>query len=396
MVALALALALGPHAAQAQLHAGDTEAAWVRAPAPLSPAIVGPPLAVRRVYGYLPYWESIPSNFHWNLVSDIVAFSADVAADGSISNGHALPGAALVSTAHANGARVHLCATLFNSCGGSEVAAFLASPPARTKAAQALAAISAQIDGVNLDFEFVPSASRDAFTSFVREVRAALAPGQELSLAMPATASFAGYDVPALAAAADRLLLMEYDYHPRGASTAGATAPLPSVQAALDGYLASAPASSIALGVPYYGYDWPTASAAAGSSTSAAGTAVLFSDVFGKFTAHGRTWDAASQTPWYAYAAGTQMHQGWVEDGQSLALKFQLAAARNLGGAMIWALGYDAGREEAWTALSNAFSSGPSAPPPSLMAHGCSHEGGAPFALVVAALAALRRRRGPS
>jgi len=47
---------------------------------------------------------------------------------------HALPGAALLSAAHAYGARVHLCATLFNSAGGAEVSAFLANPVARATA----------------------------------------------------------------------------------------------------------------------------------------------------------------------------------------------------------------------------------------------------------------------
>jgi len=46
----------------------------------------------KRVYGYLPYWENIDlAAFRWDLVSDVVAFSAEIAADGSVSNPHALP-----------------------------------------------------------------------------------------------------------------------------------------------------------------------------------------------------------------------------------------------------------------------------------------------------------------
>jgi len=71
---------------------------------------------------------------------------------------HALPGAALLSAAHAYGARVHLCATLFNSAGGAEVSAFLANPVARATALLQLVLLAP--DGVNLDFEFVPAGSR--------------------------------------------------------------------------------------------------------------------------------------------------------------------------------------------------------------------------------------------
>jgi len=37
---------------------------------------------------------------------------------------------------------------------------------------------------MNLDFEFVPAGSRDAFTAFVQQLRAALPPSVELTLAI--------------------------------------------------------------------------------------------------------------------------------------------------------------------------------------------------------------------
>jgi hypothetical protein len=42
-------------------------------------------------------------------------------------------------------------------------------------------------------------------------------------------------------------------------------------------------------------------------------------------------------------------------------MKFQLAKSKALAGVMIWALGYDAGRSEAWDALKAAFGSAPPA-----------------------------------
>jgi spore germination protein YaaH len=207
---------------------------------------------------------------------------------------------------------------------------------------------------------------------------------------MPATTSYSGYDVQGLAAAADRLLLMEYEYHWRGAPLAGANAPLASVQTAVDAYLSRAPAGSLAMGVPYYGYEWPTTSTASGASTTAPGTAVLLESVYGKFTAYGRVWDPASQTPWYAVTANGQARQGWVEDGDSLALKYRFARARDLSGVMIWALGYDGARTEGWTALQTAYlPEVPYEPPP---ARGCSHS--ASSWLGLAALLGLRRRAG--
>ena len=294
----------------------------------------------------------------------MVAFSAGVGTDGTVSNTHALPGAALVSAAHAHGLKVHLCATLFDSSGGNEIATFLGSAAAQSKAVSQLLAIatSSGLDGLNLDFEFVPSGSRAQFTAFVQKLHAALRfalPAAEVTLAMPASTGYTGYDAKGLAAVSERLLLMEYDYHWRTALTSGANAPLPSVESAVGGFLAVAPASAIAMGVPYYGYDWPTATASPGSANSTGGATVLFADVFGKFSTYGRPWDSASQTPWYQYSLSGQEHQGWVDDGQSLALKYQFVNATNLAGIMIWALGYDAGRTESWDAIKTAFGNGP-------------------------------------
>ena len=386
---LAALVSLGPHAADSLAHGQDTPAAWVSMPPPgmrPSAALTALP---KRVYGYLPYWESIDLNaFRWDLITDIIAFSVEVGVDGTVSNPHALPGAALVSGAHANGVHVHLCATLFNTSGGNEVATFLASTSARAAAVQQLTALAP--DGINLDYEFVPTASRDVFTAFVQQLREALPQAVDLTLAMPASASYGGYDVPRLATLANRLLLMEYDYHWRTGPSAGAVSPLPSVKNAVDGYLALAPAGAIAMGVPYYGYEWPTTTLTAGAATTGTGTSVLFDSAFTKLATYGRVWDTASQTPWYAYAAVGQPRQGWVEDGESLSLKYRFARTRDLAGVMIWALGYDGTRTEAWNALQSAyFPEVPIQPPP---ARGCSQAGTTPAAIVLLAFFFLRRR----
>ena len=76
------------------------------------------PAVTRRVYGYLPYWQSIDLNtFRWDLITDIIPFSVGIGTDGTVSNPHALPGAALVSAAHAHGVKVHLGAPIARGPG---------------------------------------------------------------------------------------------------------------------------------------------------------------------------------------------------------------------------------------------------------------------------------------
>src|SRR5256885_385373 len=105
---LLAAFAAGPHARDAAMHAGDPDAAWVHAAAPTPPrAATSAPRVARRVYGYLPSWESIDlANYRWDLLTDVIPFSVGISgADGSISNPHALPGTALVTAAHARGVK---------------------------------------------------------------------------------------------------------------------------------------------------------------------------------------------------------------------------------------------------------------------------------------------------
>ena len=116
---------------------------------------------------------------------------------------------------------------------------------------------------------------------------------------------------------------------------------------------------------------------------------------FREVPAYGRIWDAAAQSPWYGFAVGGQTRQGWVEDGESLALKYRFARSRDLAGVMIWALGYDGTRSEAWTALESSFLSGSgSGLPPTVPEQGCSQAGAAPGWLLLLALLG-RRRSGP-
>jgi len=78
---------------------------------------------------------------------------------------------------------------------------------------------------------------------------------------------------------------------------------------------------------------------------------VIFKDAVVKAAANGRIWDAPSQTPWYHYTSNSVIHQTWYDDGESMALKYRFVKSRNLQGTMIWALGYDNGRNELWNAI---------------------------------------------
>ena len=165
-------------------------------------------------------------------------------------------------------------------------------------------------------------------------------------------------------------MVMGYDYHWSGSTTTGPVAPLAgwgtyNVAWTIADYVRwGAPRSRMLLGVPYYGYRWPTASGDAGAATSGTGTALAYSTVVQEAEAHGRLWDATSSTPWYREQT-PQWRQGWYDDAQSLGAKYARVVSEELAGVGIWALGYDGTRPELWGALADAFR-----PPPAAVGDG--------------------------
>src|SRR5438552_2795088 len=123
------------------------------------------------VYGYLPYWVSVdPTTLRWDLFFDVIYFDATVSSStGAVTgnNGWATSGAttnALVTAAHANGAKAHLCATT------STPDTLVGNATSRGAAIQQLVDLVAQVgaDGLNIDFEFVTSAHAADFTTFIQ------------------------------------------------------------------------------------------------------------------------------------------------------------------------------------------------------------------------------------
>ena len=112
--------------------------------------------------------------------------------------------------------------------------------------------------------------------------------------------------------------------------------------------------SKIILGIPYYGYDWPTVSQDMGSATTDTALAKIYYYAFQNANTYGRIWDDYSLTPWYRYYT-TEWHQCWYDDSVSLDIKFGMVNDSLLEGAGCWALGYDRSYDHIWNAIRNNF-----------------------------------------
>lgn len=197
--------------------------------------------------------------------------------------------------------------------------------------------------GVDIDFEYILAADRDAFTEFVRRVADAMrANGYHTSVALaPKTSAdqagllYEGKDYRALGEAVEHVLLMTYEW----GYTYGppmAVAPINQVRRVVEYALTEIPAEKIDLGIPNYGYDWPlpyergVTKAATINNVQAVRIAIAQGVPI--------EFDELSQSPYFHYldrATGVE-HEVWFEDVRSLQQKFNLMKEYGLRGCGYW------------------------------------------------------------
>jgi|GEM_PF-962207 len=147
---------------------------------------------------------------------------------------------------------------------GQMMATIVNSPELREKHAAAIADLVTQnaYDGIDVDYERMPSTSKAGFTAFVQSLAAKLhARNKVLSVTVYAKTSDATWsgpgaqDWPAIGAEADSVKIMAYDNH-WSTSAAGPIAPLDWLEQILGYAVKTLPMKKVMVGLPWYGYDW--------------------------------------------------------------------------------------------------------------------------------------------
>ncbi|NEK95659.1 peptidoglycan hydrolase [Modestobacter muralis] len=193
--------------------------------------------------------------------------------------------------------------------------------------------------GIDIDYEDLRAADRDAFTAFVQDLAESLhAVGKVLSVDVFAKDSDAGYDernlaqdYAALGAAADQVRLMGYDWH-WVTSGAGPIAPVDWVDRVLTYAVHEIPAAKLVLGVPTYGYRWGPQG----------GELVSWLQAYGLSEQYGVpvSWDQTGQSPWLVYRDADGIERTvWFENAYSIRAKLELAQQYRLGGVYLWLVG---------------------------------------------------------
>ncbi|NOY27597.1 MAG: hypothetical protein GXP62_17165, partial [Oligoflexia bacterium] len=346
---------------------GDVRPAWRDQLKPLPPVEAPLPPSTNRaaVYGYHAYWGVDPTTLDFARLTHLAIFGVVLNTDGSLSYTSRWTDVAptVVPLAHAAGTRVHVTLIAFSDAEQSAVL------PSASRRATTIAALVALVedydgDGVNLDIEGLSSAYKDDLVTFTQELKAALPAGQDdVYLATPAVDWDGAFDYDQLCAAADGLFIMGYGFHWSG-SNPGPISPLYGSSLwsdyALDwsvaDYLAyGAWPDCIIMGLPIYGYEWPSSSPSTVPGTSSGtGSAVLMSSAVAIAADEGRQWDAITHTP-YVIRSDSQL---WYDDTDSLGDKIAWSMDQDLQGIGFWALGYEGDDPDFWDMVETETSLG--------------------------------------
>jgi len=330
------------------------------------------------VAGYHPYWAGDAwQSYPFDALDRLYFFEIEAGPDGSLADPHGWPDAWLPLVARAQEAGVDVVPTI--SMHGVEPFSELFASPERVQRLidQCLGLLAATpgLGGLHLDFEVfrpVEPEVREAFTHFVaglRERMTAVDPSYILSAFVMAFDDDDVYSEPELAELTDYLVVQGYDYHSVSDPNTGPVAALRGWGRLNWGYVVDrfidfgVPPRKIVMGVPLYGYEWPTESGEIGSTSRSQGVEILIAppaDLMPEYARApevaarvGYLRDPVSGSPYYVFRDQGGWHQGWFEDAESLRAKYAFVRERGLGGVAIFPLAY--GDTALWNDLREAF-----------------------------------------
>jgi spore germination protein YaaH len=256
--------------------------------------------------------------------------------------------------------------TIQNVVGGSfdgtTAATILGNSVTRDAQVNAIAQLVSMnaFDGIDIDYERLPAASRAAFTAFVNSLASKLhASGKKLSITVYAKvndkADWSGpgaEDWSAIGAVADSVKVMAYDYH-WNTSDAGALTPLSWLDQVAAYAEQAIPSNKIFIGLPWYGYDWP--------STGGAAT-VTYASAMQRAQSNNATitHDPASGEATFTYGG----HTVYFQDVHAYAAKVDMLRQKHGGiaGVAHWVAGDE--DPDVWSVMRGGSVSAPATPAP--------------------------------
>ena len=194
------------------------------------------------------------------------------------------------------------------------------------------------LDGINIDFEYMHDEDKDVFSRFIIELKPRLNEiGAVLSVDVTAPDGSPEwslcYDRYTIAQVADYIVFMAYDQYGESATTPGTNAGYNWVEANIQKFLGQegVEADKLILGIPFYARVWTE------SNGEVSKIAVYMKDL-NSYIPEGveKVWDDDLKQYYVEYTQNGVTTKIWIEDEESIKAKLSLIKEYNLAGAAYW------------------------------------------------------------
>lgn len=238
--------------------------------------------------------------------------------------------------------------------GGIDVYSILSSTTKRQHLVDGItkAALACGMDGINLDFERVSTEAGVHYVQFLRELSIACR-NNDLMFSIDNYVPFHFNDYYRLdiqGEVADYVIIMGYDEHWHGSGDPGSVASIDYVSNGLDKTLEEVPANKVVNALPLYTIVWKID----GSTVTDEYLTLNNMDAFLSRINAEKVWDEETCQNYLEWTSGSATYRVWLEDLESIRVKLNVMANKQIGGVAVWRLGY--GTSNIWELL-NAYSS---------------------------------------
>lgn len=213
------------------------------------------------------------------------------------------------------------------------------------------------LDGINIDFEYMYTSDKDLFTKFVGELYQKTKPlGVKLSVDVTVIAYNSDwsscYDRKALAQVSDYIALMAYDQYWTGSPVSGSVSQLRWVEDNLKKVLLEVPNNKLLLGIPFYTRVWKEAYVANGKLVvTSSSVSMQTAERLAAENNAARTWDAVSGQFFVTYKKDGAVYKIWMEDEASIKLRVEMANMYDLAGVASWRMGFE--KPQIWEVIND-------------------------------------------
>lgn len=225
----------------------------------------------------------------------------------------------------------------------NQIGKVLSSTTSRQKLEKNLVAeaIKYDLDGLNIDFEYVRAENGSDFTQFIREL-SILCRKYELVLSIDNYPNIGGteyYNRAEQAKVADYVITMAYDeYYPGGDST-GPNSSLGYVKTSISTTLEEVPAEQTIIALPFYYRAWQTKGKKIIGNTA---YGMNNTDSILATTTVKPVWDENLMLNYLSYKGDNNVkYEIWIEDETSLEYKMKEVKNANIAGMAYWKIGFE-------------------------------------------------------